>query len=229
MERGLLDVPSIYGLIKILVIAPHTDDAELGAGAAISRWHSEGHEIWILNLSDTSNVSSKQAGFNLRIEAQNASSELGVPSDHILFGDFKTREFQSERQRLLDFLIVTRNQIQPDLVIGPSANDIHQDHSSVSEEIARAFSGKSSILGYDTYWNINNQACTFVVEISEEDLNTKVRALAMFESQKNRPYMDRENIKAQARVRGLPRGYEYAEAFSVVEISMSKQFTIREA
>jgi LmbE family N-acetylglucosaminyl deacetylase len=210
--------------MRMLVVAPHTDDAELGAGATIARLTDEGHEIWIANLSDTSNIGGKELGANLRRESINACAELGLREDFVLFGDFNTRNFHQERQNILDYLISARNQIMPDVVICPSMNDVHQDHAVVSKEVARAFSGKASILGYDTYWNINNQDCTFVVEVSEKELQAKVRALAMFDSQKNRPYMDKGNIEAQAKVRGLPRGYQYAEAFSVIEISLGKEF-----
>ena len=205
---------------KILVIAPHTDDAELGVGASISRWTDEGHEVWVLNLSDTSNLIGEDAGSRMRSETRAASLELGVEKEHILFGDFDTRHFDRDRQRLLDFLIQARNSVMPQLVIGPSATDIHQDHYVVAREIARAFGGRASVLGYDTYWNMNYQDSTLVVQVSEEHVNAKIKALSKFESQSERSYMRDENIRAQARVRGLPRGYEFGEAFSVVEISL---------
>jgi len=204
----------------ILVVAPHSDDAELGAGASIGRWIGEGHRVVILNLSDTSNINGQEVGLRLRAEAMAASSRLGVRRVDITFGDFPTRHFSSERQLILDFLIQIGRQLQPDVVIGPSSSDTHQDHGVVAAEIQRAFKG-STILGLDTYWNIPKQSFPMVVEVSHENILAKVAALAEFASQSNKRYMQSESVFSQGRIRGLPRGFDFAEAFSVFQISMS--------
>ena len=37
---------------RILILSPHTDDAELGCGATISKFISENHSIYWLVFSD---------------------------------------------------------------------------------------------------------------------------------------------------------------------------------
>jgi len=211
--------------ITILVVAPHADDAELGAGATINRWLAEGHRVAVVNLSDTQNINGKIAGLNLQAEAVAASALLGIKDEDVIFGDFPTRHFSSERQRILDFLIQIRDELRPDIVIGPSISDTHQDHGVVANEIQRAFRN-STILGVDTYWNIPDQKIPMVVEVSRQNISAKVRALSEFGSQSEKRYMQQNSVLGQARIRGLPRGFDFAEAFSVVQISMNSSTRI---
>jgi LmbE family N-acetylglucosaminyl deacetylase len=206
--------------MTLLLVAPHADDAELGAGASINRWLAEGHRVVVVNLSDTQNINGEMAGLSLRAEAIAASALLGLDVKDVIFGDFPTRHFSSERQRILDFLIQIRDELRPDVIIGPSISDTHQDHGVVANEIQRAFRN-STILGFDTYWNIPEQKFPVVVEVSRQNISAKVRALSEFESQSGKKYMQKKNILSQAAVRGLPRGFDFAEAFSVVQISMN--------
>ena len=39
------------GLRRILVLAPHTDDAELGCGGTLSRLVEQGHEVFVAVFS----------------------------------------------------------------------------------------------------------------------------------------------------------------------------------
>tara|TARA_B110000503_G_scaffold115055_1_gene173134 strand:- start:772 stop:1428 length:657 start_codon:yes stop_codon:yes gene_type:complete len=205
--------------MTFLVIAPHTDDAELGAGATIHRLIAEGHRVVVANLSDTQNINGEIAGLTLRKEAKSASSLLGIRDEDLIFGDFPTRYFSLERQSILDFLIDIRKTIHPDVVIGPSIADTHQDHAVVAKEMQRAFR-HSTNLGFDTYWNMTNQSVSMVLEVSRANLYSKVSALAEFSSQSERIYMKEGSVISQAVMRGLPRGYEFAEAFSVDQISI---------
>jgi len=205
---------SLIGADCILVIAPHADDAELGAGASISRWVEEGKEVHIANLSDTSNLNGEAYGAELRLEAKAASTSLGVPEGSVLFADFPLRNFDSKRQEILDYLVTLRRNLSPQLVIGPSAGDVHQDHGVVAREVQRAFKG-ATVLGFDTYWNMTIQRPEFVFEVSEKNLQAKLDALREYKSQSTRPYMHQEVIRGQARMRGLPNGFQFAESFTL--------------
>ena len=44
-------MPSTAPHQTILVLAPHTDDGELGAGGSIARWADEGHDIHYVAFS----------------------------------------------------------------------------------------------------------------------------------------------------------------------------------
>lgn len=204
---------------RILIISPHTDDAELGCGASIARWAREGKEIRICHLSDTSNIHGAKRGQALRQEATSAAKQLGLESANLQFGNFPTRNFPSVRQDVLDYLLSEQSKFDPDLVIGPSVLDSHQDHAIVAQEVSRAFKDRS-ILNFDTYWNLVRQDSGLIVEVSESDMRKKISALGEYKSQTDRAYMDEEIVLAQSRMRGLPRGFRYGEAFSVSQLSV---------
>lgn len=44
-------MPMNTDLQRILVLAPHTDDGEWGAGASIARWIGIGHQVWYVAFS----------------------------------------------------------------------------------------------------------------------------------------------------------------------------------
>lgn len=199
---------------RVLVVAPHADDAELGCGGSIRRWTEEGKEVRILNLSDTSNINGEEHGKVLRLEAIAAAESVGVTKANVLFAEFPVRNFDSRRQEILDYLIRARESFLPNLVVGPSVGDVHQDHSVVSGEIQRAFK-TTTVLGFDTYWNLAIQKPDAVIELSREQIEAKLRALDAYKTQSNRSYMDPDVVLGQARMRGIPRGFEFAEAFSI--------------
>lgn len=200
---------------RVLVVAPHADDAELGAGGSIRRWIEAGVDVHVLNLSDTSNINGRPFGENLRLESAAAAEVLGVPMKNLHFANFPLRNFSSERQEILDYLIEKRKNLFPDLVIGPSLGDAHQDHGVVAREVGRAFKGKT-VIGFDTYWNMTLQRPEYVLEVSEKHIEAKLNALREYKSQSSRPYMRQELVLGQARMRGLPAGFEFAEAFSII-------------
>lgn len=203
---------------KVLVVAPHIDDAQLGAGGTIHRLSEAGHEIWVCALSDTSSVYGADHASQLREENLKALDILGVPRSHCLLAEYPTRNFNSFRQSILDYLIDIREKIQPDLVFSTSILDKHQDHEVVANEVRRAFP-RSSIFGFDTYWNMSIQDMTYVVEISKSNLRAKLNCLEQFASQAQRPYLHPGAVSSLAKVRGLPRGFELAEAFSVIQLN----------
>lgn len=204
----------------ILVVSPHTDDAELACGGSIARWVAEGRDVKILHLSDTGNIFGSDHAAQIRQEALSAAAVLGVQNGAVEFGDFPTRYFLQFRQEILDLLIETKKSFRPNLVVGPGLVDSHQDHFAVAREINRAFKD-ISVLHFDTYWNMTHQDVTVVVEISTVDLEKKIQALGEYKSQSNRPYMRDGIAEAQAKIRGLPRGLDLAEAFSVSTLTLS--------
>ena len=98
----------------------------------------------------------------------------------------------------------------------PSSNDLHQDHSTVSKEGIRSFK-TTTILGYEIPWNnISFQAESFII-LSEENINTKINALDVYNSQKSKNYANEEFIRSLERARGVQIGGKYAEAFEVIK------------
>ena len=108
---------------KVLVLAPHTDDGELGAGGTVAKLIESGAEVYYAAFSTAEQ--SVPEGFPkdiLKTEVKNATVRLGIPSDHLLIYNYEVRKLNYVRQEILEELIRLRKQIAPDLVLLPSLN-----------------------------------------------------------------------------------------------------------
>jgi N-acetylglucosamine malate deacetylase 1 len=208
----------IQGNNRILILAPHTDDGELGCGGTISRLIRENNEVYYIAFSAAEkSVRSDLPKNILRIEVEKATKILGIPGKNLKVLNFEVRDFPKYRQEILDYMIVAQNKIQPNIVFMPTTTDTHQDHQTTFEEGFRAFK-KSTILGYELPWNNLYFNTDCFVTLDEENIKDKVLALKQYESQSNRIYANEDFIKSLASVRGAQIGVKYAEAFQVIRI-----------
>ena len=203
-----------------LVLAPHTDDGEFGAGATIARLVEEGWEVHYAAFSRCER--SVPAGFPpdvLEAEMRRATAALGIAPPRARVLRYEVREFPAARQGILEDLIALRRELGPSLVLLPCAQDVHQDHATLHQEGVRAFKDRS-LLGYELPWNNLSFRPTLLWEIAERHLAAKLRALACYESQAGRPYADPEFLRGLARLRGVQLGAGWAEAFEVIRWTM---------
>lgn len=201
---------------KILILAPHTDDGELGCGATISKFIKQNKEVFYVAFSIAEE--SVPEGFPKNIlekEVKNATRVLSINDDHLIIKKYKVRYFPKYRQEILEDMVKLNREIQPDLVIMPSSYDIHQDHKTIYEEGLRAFKN-TSILGYEFMWNNFSFGSTLLSVVSESDINLKILALDEYKSQSKKLYAKEKLIKGLANFRGLQINEEYAEAFEVI-------------
>jgi LmbE family N-acetylglucosaminyl deacetylase len=197
------------------VLAPHTDDGELGAGASISRWQREGNEVHYVAFSACETTQTVEPRDVLREECSRATTTLGIDQRRLEILDFEVRHFLRDRQRVLDAMVTLAERIKPDIVLAPSVDDTHQDHVVVADEARRAFK-RTRMLGYEVPWNNFRFETTAFVGVAGHDLRTKQAALQEFRSQDHRPYMSAAYVEAQLRFRGVQAGLEFAEAFQVL-------------
>jgi LmbE family N-acetylglucosaminyl deacetylase len=201
---------------RILVLGPHTDDGEWGAGASIAQWIRQGNQLWYAAFSAAEeSVLPEYSSDVLRTEIVEAAAELGIPRDNLRVFHHKVRYFTRDRQDLLEEMIRLRSEIEPTLVVLPSSYDTHQDHKVISEEGFRAFK-RCSILGYEIPWNNRKIDLTFFQEVKEEYITSKVRAIAAYKSQLFRNPHFEEFIRSLAVQRGFQVGCRYAEAYEVI-------------
>ena len=206
--------------MTVLVLSPHTDDSELGAGGTVSRLTREGHDVHYVAFSscDESYPDSYRGVLEAEFEAV---MELVEPTTHAVL-DYTVRRFNERRQDVLEDLVRIRNDLQPDLVIGPSLEDFHQDHVVVANEMVRAFKTGSSIVTYELPWNHVNFETQLFYSLTDADVERKIEQLSMYESQiedRSRPYFREEFVRGLAAVRGVQCDSRYAEAFSVIRWS----------
>ncbi len=205
--------------MKILVISPHTDDAELGCGGSIVKFLEDGHEIfWIVFSTAEDSLPEGLPRNTLKEEYFNVIKDLALTEENCKVFDFKVRNLHQYRQEILENLIRTRNQYHPDIVIGPSLNDLHQDHQIVSYEMIRAFKITSSIICYELPWNHISFNTQCFIKLNPNHIERKYLILKNYQSQfiKEKPYFSKEYIYGLAKTRGIQCSSEYAEAFEVV-------------
>lgn len=200
---------------RILVLSPHTDDGELGCGGSIARFVDEGDEVEYAALSSCEkSVPCEYPPDTLKHEVRKATKILGI-RDPILY-EFDVREFPRLRQEILDTLIDLRNRLSPDIVFTPSSFDSHQDHKTTYEETLRAFK-KCTILGYEQPWNNITFDTLAFIPLTAGQIEKKVRALACYETQSHRAYLNPDFIRGLALTRGTQIDEKYAEAFQVIK------------
>lgn len=202
---------------RVLVLAPHTDDAELGCGGTLSRLLEEDVSVYVAAFSTAEKSLPPGAPTKLtQEEFTEAMRLLGVPEENVQVYDFPVRGFSAYRQDVLEELVKLRNQIKPDAVFLPSSSDIHQDHQVIAAEGLRAFKEKT-VWGYELPWNQITFSAQAFVTLERRHLEAKWRALTAYRSQFHlrRPYFAQDFIEGLARIRGIQVKAEYAEAFEV--------------
>lgn len=205
--------------MKILLISPHTDDVEIGAGGTLVRFLEDGHEIfWVVFSTAEESMPDNMPKDSGKKEFLRVCSDLGLSANNYEVFSFPVRKFHLHRQDVLEYLVKTRRTFRPDLVVCPSLNDYHQDHKVVAEETIRAFKSWSSIICYELPWNHVEFKTQLFVKLEKRHIDAKIKLLHNYESQivLKRTYFSEEFIYGIAKVRGTQINSEYAEAFEVV-------------
>ena len=198
---------------KVLVLAPHTDDGELGCGGTVARLLEEGSQVWFAVFSTCEeSVPEGYPSDVLRREFLSVMDHYGIPRERVSIFDFPVRHFTAHRQEILEKMVALNRTIAPDLVLVPSLHDVHQDHHTIAEEAIRAFK-RTSILGYEEPWNNLKFSNQVYIILEERHLRSKIEAIACYQSQGRRPYTSEEYIRSLAVTHGVQVGRPLAEVF----------------
>lgn len=201
---------------NILVLAPHTDDGEFGCGGSITKFIEEGSNVYYVAFSTAKeSIPEGLPQDILEIEVKEATKRLGIKPEKLIVYGFQVRKLNYVRQDILENLVKLKKEINPDLVLMPVTQDLHQDHQTVAMEGLRAFK-HTSILGYEIPWNnltFHNQC---FIKLDDRHIDKKIYALDAYNSQKTRIYASEEYIKSLALTRGVMVNHKYAEAFEVI-------------
>lgn len=202
----------------ILILAPHTDDGELGCGATISKALRQGAKVSYIAFSTAEE--SVPEGFpknQLEVELREATNILGIAAEDVYVYKYEVRKLNYKRQEILESLIKMRDKLSPDIVFIPSLKDIHQDHTTIANEGLRAFKN-STILGYELLWNNLSFSTDCFIHVEEEDVNRKISALECYKTQSGKTYMRPDFIRSLAVVRGVQVNAPYAETFELLRL-----------
>ncbi len=196
----------------IFAIAPHVDDVELGAGGTIYQL-GKSNTVYYIGLSLPPLVNNE----TLLSEFHTSAAILGIKPDHVILKSYDPRNLFDVRMEILQFFYDLNKQYKPDLVFIPNSKDIHQSHEVVFAEGRRAFK-YSSILGYELPWNSFDFKMDLFIELTQESVDAKVKAINAYATQKSRMFFSNDIVGDLARVRGKQIGKEYAECFEVIRM-----------
>jgi len=202
----------VYGR-KLLFLGAHPDDIELGCGALLSNLGKKA-DVLCVTLSDNQQ---NPALRNLVDEHYRSMALLGIERDQIVLGPFETRHFPRDRQEILEFLFDINRSYQPEIVFVHTESDIHQDHSVATVEALRAFRG-TTVLGFDVLRSSYGFFPNFLVEVTEEDVEKKVRCLLEYGTYCDKYYFSEEVIRSTLIRHGALAERPYAEGFDILRI-----------
>jgi len=198
---------------RVLFLGAHPDDIEIGCGALIAQITAQ-TDIFCATLSD--NQKNPDLA-HLVEEHYEAMAVLGVSKEKIALGAFETRHFPHFRQEILEYLIQINHSFKPDIVFVHTTADIHQDHQTVTEEALRAYRG-TSVLGYDVIRSSYGFFPSFLVEVSEADVEKKIAAMGKYHTYADRYYFDAEVTRSTLVRNGAICERHYAEGFDILRI-----------
>lgn len=183
----------------------------------------QGHELlWIAFSVAEDSLPAGMPKDTLAKEFEKVIQIYGLGKEQREILGFKVRHMSEHRQEVLDHLVRVRGRFRPDIVIGPSVHDHHQDHQVVANEMVRAFKSSASIMCYELPWNNVRFDSQLFVTLEERHMGKKWEALQEYRSQmvNNRSYFEREFIFGMARMHGVQCNNTFAEAYEVIRWRM---------
>lgn len=202
----------------VLVLGAHPDDETMCAGL-IARLIENNCEVHHYYFSDCS-ISTQLRGFppaQLIAECNESRDILGIDNDKRGAFDFPVRDFPAYRQQILEVLISLKRSINPGVVLTAAKDDIHQDHSTLTNEVIRAFKS-TTILGYEMPWNQFQANHDCLVSLEQRHLDKKISAIAAYRTQADAAYATPQFMTSLAHVRGLQAGTEFAESYQIIRL-----------
>jgi LmbE family N-acetylglucosaminyl deacetylase len=135
---------------KLVVIAPHPDDAEASCGGTIINTVESGEEVVILQMTGGEKgiiyMKPQQAKAARAKEADNSAKLLGVGLERFGAVDAELEVTIANTAKLKDELV----RLQPDVVLAPWPMDVHNDHQATGLLAWRVFLDMNS--NFDLYF-----------------------------------------------------------------------------
>ncbi|NMC86222.1 MAG: hypothetical protein GYA58_13145 [Anaerolineaceae bacterium] len=198
---------------RVCFIGAHPDDIELGCGALIAHIAAK-TDVHCYTLSDNQKNPLLK---NVVTEHYASMAALGLPKENVTVGQFETRRFPQARQEILEYMIQINHDFHPEIVFVHTKSDIHQDHGTVTGEALRAFRG-ITVLGFDVIRSSYGFFPNFLVEVTEEDVEKKINALAQYHTYESKYYFNPEVTRATLIRHGALAERHYAEGFDILRV-----------
>ncbi len=223
---------------KILTFFAHPDDETLAAGATINKLTKNGCRVYVAipatgvhsrRNNQEKNIRDKKL-LNLNNDTFKALSILGIKKSDVYLGNFDDNELDKHTLlSLIHWIEKIVDKIKPEAIFTHHRYCTNIDHQYCHEAAVVAsrpsinshipvFCGEvPSSTGYlkPTKWEPN---C--YVNISEDDVNAKIKAMETFKDEARPDPHPRspEVLRSLAKVRGSESGFYFAESFMIQKI-----------
>jgi LmbE family N-acetylglucosaminyl deacetylase len=198
------------GELKILCLGAHSDDIEIGCGGTLLHLKTAFPRLkfhWVVLSA---------AGSRSQEAAKSAELFTAGCEKEVVLQDYRDGFLPYSGAKLKDFFEEMKGQVSPHLIFTHWQSDAHQDHRLVSELTWNTFRNhlifEYEVPKYDGDMGRPNVFVPLAEPLPEQKVNCLLEA---FESQRAKPWFDRELFMGLMRVRGMeansPSGY--AEAF----------------
>lgn len=223
---------------KLLIIAPHPDDEVLGCGGLIKKVKDAGGKVYVLFLTVGTTLEYAKHGTTT---ADERIAEIEAVAKFLRYDDFQIAFLGDEYHLKLDTLPqkqlmyeiergnkLSLEKLQPTMILTPPMHDYNQDHRAATQAVIAAARPapddtkpfQKIVLGYESVPTAE-WAATFIhnpnffVPLTEEELDTKLKALSLYKSQVRHGAHPRslQSVKTLARYRGIACGSEASEAY----------------
>ncbi len=195
---------------RVLAVGAHPDDVEIGCAGTLLDHRRRGDDIVILTLSRGAVGGDQQDRLG---EAEAAAARIGA---RLLIADLPDTRIDGgvDTIRLIEAVV---RSVDPTVVYTHTKHDNHQDHRAVNTAVLSAVRQVPRVYAYQSPSSSNDFSPTRYVPV-DAVIAQKVEVLSLFESQRERTYLEPESVVASARywARSLAPRARYAEPFEVI-------------
>jgi LmbE family N-acetylglucosaminyl deacetylase len=192
--------------LSLLAVGAHPDDIEIGAGGLLLGLAASELEARYVVLTGTPerHQEARNAAHSFLPGAALTIDLFGLPEGRLPTAWGQVKEILEDIAR----------SCSPDIVIGPSSDDAHQDHRTIGEIIPTVFRDQLYLAYEIPKWDGDLSRPWMYAPMSANTVQRKVELLhKCFPSQRNRDWWDDEVFLGTARLRGMECKARYAEAF----------------
>jgi LmbE family N-acetylglucosaminyl deacetylase len=202
--------------LSVLAVGAHPDDIEIGAGGTLLTLAESQSALKVHYLVLTGSA-------DRHLEAQHAARAFLPAADLTIdLRDLPDGHLPAAWGQAKDVLEATAQVCSPDVIIGPSCRDAHQDHRTIAEILPTVFRDALYLAYEIPKWDGDLDRPSVYFPLSPEVARRKVELLhKCFPSQQDRDWWDDEVFLGLARLRGMECRATYAEAFTCTKVTIS--------
>ena len=196
--------------MKILAIGSHPDDIEAGCAGTLAKYAKNGHDIYMLVMTDGG-----MGGEGAVRRAEQINAAGIIAAKELLWGGYEDTQLTSQMNNLVHDIEDVIKRIVPDFIFVHYGEDTHQDHRTLAKATISATRYIRNVLFYEGPTTQNFSPSVFV-DI-KETVEKKLETLLAHNSQVTRTNIGGLSIKdivhSTAVFRGIQGRILFAEAF----------------